>query len=375
MKKRILQMYISNYSGHHKASLAIEKAFNLVDSEVEVRNVNSFNYTNPILEKIITKTYMGVIRKKPEFWGYLYDNPDIVRKTQKLREAIHRFNTAKLKTLLDDFRPDAVVCTQAFPCGMIADYKKSTGSNVGLYGVLTDYAPHSYWIFDRVDAYFVPSAETGKKLVHNGVPPNRIIETGIPIDPLFGAPKDKNALFEKYGLDKNKPVVLMMGGSQGFGPLKEVYASILKSPLDVQTVLVSGKNERLHRWFTRMERKAARRGKFLKVFPYIEGIDELMEVCTILVSKPGGITTAEALVKGVAMVIINPIPGQEQMNTDYLLANEVAVKVDNPVNTAVVIGELLYNKEKLLGLGMRAKAFARPDSARTIAGLVLANLR
>ncbi|GAG10353.1 unnamed protein product, partial [marine sediment metagenome] len=165
MKKKILLMYISNDSGHHRATLAIEKIFHLRDKDIETLNVNSFNYTNPVLEKIINKTYMSVINRKPEFWGYLYDNPRILKKTRRLRESIHRHNTEKLKNLIDAFRPDAVICTQAFPCGMVADYKKTFNVKLKLFAVLTDYAPHSYWIYDTVDAYFVPSQETGQRLI------------------------------------------------------------------------------------------------------------------------------------------------------------------------------------------------------------------
>src|SRR3989338_10794978 len=122
---KVLLLYISEYSGHHCASLAIEKALHGLNPEVKTLNINSFHYTNPILEKIINRAYMGVIQRRPEIWDYLYDNPEVLKKTQRLRDMIHRFNTGKLNNLLDEFRPDVVVCTQAFPCGMIADYKKS----------------------------------------------------------------------------------------------------------------------------------------------------------------------------------------------------------------------------------------------------------
>lgn len=373
MKKRIILMYISNDSGHHKASLAVEKSLKLQEPDVETMNVNSFNFTNPILEKIINQTYMSVIRNKPEFWGYLYDNPKIVQRTQKLREAMHRFNNQKLKQLIEQFQADAVVCTQAFPCGMVADYKKTHNSSIKLYGILTDYAPHSYWIFDKVDGYFVPCVETGAKLIKNGVPPEKVIDSGIPIDPVFKMAKDKNTILQKYGLDKDKPIFLIMGGSQGLGPMKEVFASLMRSQIPAQLIVIAGRNRGVYRWFEKQKKTAERAGRKMLVFGFAEGIDEMMEVSALIISKPGGITTAEALAKGLPMLIISPIPGQEQMNTEYFLKNNVAIKIDDPSNTSIIVEELFYNRTKLDELARRAKMFSMPDSAMTIAAHVLRN--
>lgn len=371
--RRILLMYISKDSGHHKASLAIENALKLRANDIQTLNVNSFNYTNPILERIINQTYMSVIKRKPEFWGYLYDNPNVMKKIKKLRESIHKFNTGKLKNLIEQFNPDSIICTQAFPCGMVSDYKRSFNKRIGLYAVLTDYAPHSYWIFNEVDMYFVPSMETGDKLVQNGVLKNRILETGIPVDPMFKVINDKSEILKKYGIDPNIPVVLLMGGSLGFGNLKEVYGSLLKVNIPLQVIAICGKNNGLYRWFRSQEAKAKKVNKTLKAYGFIQGINEFMDVASILISKPGGITIAEALTKALPMLIINPIPGQEQMNTDFLLKNSAAIRVVNPSDAGVMVEELLYNKSKLLELRLKAGAFAKPDSARVIADFVLGN--
>ncbi len=372
MKKKILLMYISKDSGHHKASLSIEKALHLQGDDIETLNVNSFNYTNPVLEKIINKAYMSVIRRKPEVWGYLYDNPKIVKKTQKLRASIHKHNTEKLKNLLTSFCPDATICTQAFPCGMVADYKKTFNVKLQLFGVLTDYAPHSYWIYDKVNAYFVPSKETGQRLVDNGVSPDRVIDTGIPVDPIFKTAKDKSKIYDKIGLLKDKPTILLTGGSQGMGPLKEIFLSLVKTKTDIQIITVTGKNRGLFKWFKRQERKSRKK---LITFSYIDNVDELMEIATVLISKPGGITTAEAFAKGLPLCIIKPIPGQEQMNADYLLSNKVAIKIEQPLNAGVIIEELLYNQDKLTELNMKSRQFSRPDSALKIASFVLKQIQ
>jgi processive 1,2-diacylglycerol beta-glucosyltransferase len=320
------------------------------------------------MEKIINGAYMSVVKRKPEIWDYLYDNPKVLRQVQKLREKIHRFNTGKLKTLLDEFKPDGVICTQAFPCGLIADYKKTFSVNIPLVGVLTDYAPHSYWVFDDVDRYIVPSLETGKKLIDNGIEPSRILDYGIPIDAKFREAHVKGLIFKKLSLDKDASTVLVMGGTQGLGPIKELILLLDKSRLKLNIIIACGTNKRLYR---HLARRVKRFRKKIAVLPFADNVDELMEAADIIVTKPGGITTAEALAKGLPMLIVNPLPGQEMMNTKFLLSEGVAVKAENPADVVILLEELLYNKTKLHTMSDKAKSLSKPDSAAKIAKLIL----
>ncbi|MCM8761184.1 MAG: glycosyltransferase [Candidatus Omnitrophica bacterium] len=366
MAPKVLLLYISEHSGHHCASLAIEKALKEINPAVETININSFNYTNPILEKVINKAYMGVVKRTPEIWDYLYDNPKVVKRTQKLRELIHRFNTSKLKALLEESRPDAIVCTQAFPCGMIADYKRTFNLDIALIGVLTDYAPHSYWVYNNVDRYIVPSAETGKKLVDNGIDQSKISEFGIPIDPKFMIQRDRRDIRAELGLSADKHCLLIMGGTQGLGPIKSVVRLLDGSPLEVEMMIATGTNNSLFEWLS-----SRRFRKKVLVFPYADNVEELMQAANVIITKPGGITTAEALASGLPMLIVNPLPGQEAMNTKFLLKEGVAVKADTPQDVPVLLGELLYNKDKLKAMGEKGRLLSKPDSAVKIAHLVL----
>lgn len=364
--KRVLLLYISEHSGHHCASNAIERALKTMDGSIETLNINSFNYTNPILEKVINKAYMGVVKRTPELWDYLYDNPKVLKNTQRLRAILHNFNTGKLKGLLDDFKPDVVVCTQAFPCGMVADYKKTFNVNIPLVGVLTDYAPHSYWIYNNVDRYVVPSEATGKKLADNGIDPAKILVYGIPIDPKFGRHLNRDAICKKLGLDSSIPSILIMGGTQGLGPLKDIVRAFDRARLNIQLMVVCGTNKKLCNWL-----KRRRFQKKLLWYSYSDDIDELMDISTVIITKPGGITTAEALTKGLPMIIVSPLPGQEAMNTRFLLAEGVAVKAADPRTTVVMLEELLYNKDKLTAMSDKARSLSKPQTSTDIAKLVM----
>ncbi len=370
MSHKVLLLYISEHSGHHCASIAIENALHALRPDINTININSFNYTNPILEKVINRAYMGVVKRTPEVWEYLYDNPKVLRSTQKLRQAIHRFNTGKLKALLDEYKPNAIVCTQAFPCGMIADYKKCLNLNVPLIGVLTDYAPHSYWVYNNVDKYVVPSEESGRKLIDNGIDPHRVEAFGIPIDHKFQETLNADALRKKLGIDKKLPCVLIMGGTQGLGPLKDVIRLLDASSVDLQMIVASGTNKKLFRWLNSRRFK-----KKLIPLAYADNIDELMGISTVIMTKPGGITTAEALATGVPMLIISPLPGQEAMNTRFLLSEGVAVKAESPEDALILLEELLYNNDKLKTMSAKAKSIAKPDSAMRIARLILGLLK
>jgi len=361
-------MYISDSSGHHSASVAIEKAFGILSDNIEVKNVNSFYYTNPILEKLVNRAYMGVIRRTPEVWGYLYDNPKIVQRTQKLRNSIHRYNSQKTQRLLEDFKPDAIICTQAFPCGVIADYKKTSGSEVFLSGVLTDYAPHSYWLYDNVDLYFVPSEKTRERFLTDGIRLDKIQVTGIPIDPKFNEVVDRKSIIDSLKLSHKEPVILIMGGSQGVGPIRDIIRMLERCDEKFQMVVVSGHNKRLHSY---LKKAAPRLVKKTIVFGYAENIDALMEISSLIITKPGGITVSEALAKSLPLLIIKPIPGQEQMNTNHLIENKVAIRINNIQEGEIFVKELLSKPEALSNIQRRAREFSRPNSALDIAKTVL----
>ncbi len=366
--KKVLLMYISEVSGHHNATIAIENALKILGPHTEILNLNSFNYTNPILEKLINKAYMGVIKKTPHIWDYLYDNPSVVKNTRGIKQAIHKANFRKFRVLFEEFKPDVVVCTQAFPCGMIADYKKTFNLNLPLLGVLTDFLPHAYWVYNEVDYYVVGSQEAKSRFLKEGIPESRIKSLGIPIDPKFSFSLDRNKIAQKLNIDLQLPTILVMGGGQGIGPIKHIVSELSKMHLVFQLIVVAGKNKRLLKWLKKNQLHSCKK---LLVFEYVNNIEELMEAATIIITKPGGLTTAEALAKGLPLVIIRPIPGQEANNTDYLLKNGAVIKIGAIKDINSQIEKLLGNHNRLKDMHDAAKALGRPRSAIEIAELIL----
>ena len=366
--ERIILMYITEVSGHHSATIAIEKAIKILSPDTEVLNLNGFNYTNPISEKIINRLYMGIIKRTPQIWDYLYDNPAVAKNIEKIKETVHKFNSPKLKNLFDRFKPTAVVCTQAFPCGMVADFKKTYNSNIPLIAVLTDYIPHSYWIYDAVDYYITPAQEVGLLLAQKGVDIAKIKNFGIPFDPKFNREVKKEEVLQRLNLKTDLPKILIMGGGQGLGPVKTIIKSLEKVKKDFQGMIVTGINKKLYRSLKKKIKKSKK--KFL-LFGFIDNINELMEISDIIITKPGGITTAEALAKKIPMVIVKPIPGQEASNTAYLMKKGAAIKCDNPKEINLAIEDLLDDPDKLKELSESAQRISKPNASLDAAKLIL----
>lgn len=362
--KRVILMYISEVSGHHSATIAVEKAIKILAPDTEILNINAFNYTNPISEKIINRLYIGVIKATPGIWDYLYDNPKVAEKLAKIKDSVHKFNSPKLKKLFDSYKPDVVACTQAFPCGMVADFKKTYNCGIPLVGILTDYIPHSYWIYDTVDCYITPSEEISQRLIKKGVDPKKVLPLGIPFDPKFASTILKQTIIEQLGLNPQIPVILIMGGGQGLGPIKTIVNSLEKTNLDIQEIIVTGTNKKL---FRTLKKKAKKSKKKIIVFGYSDKISEFMAVSDIIITKPGGITSAEALSKKLPMIIVKPIPGQEANNTAYLTEKQAAIKIDKPKEVSLVIEDLLLHREKLRHLSESAEKISKPNATFDIA--------
>lgn len=368
VSKRILLMYISQVSGHRQSAVAISKSLKALDPDCEIMSINGFGYTYPLMEKVVNTAYMGVIKRVPQIWEYLYDNPKIIKASEKLKQKIHTSSHKKLKPLIDEFKPDVVICTQAFPCGMVADYKLAHNLPYKVIGVLTDFAPHLYWLHPGVDYYVVPSEEARQRYIQEKIHQDQIKVFGIPIRDKFAQRLDKAAVLTKLGLDAGKSTVLIMGGGQGLGPIKDAVKALVHLPRDVQIIVIAGVNVKLSHWLKKIQRQTHKKIIF---YDYANNVDELMEAATVIVSKPGGMTTSECLAKGLPMVIIDPIPGQEERNAQFLVAGGVAVRVDDKKQIGACIANVLENPDQLKRMRESALKYSRPKAAEDIARFVL----
>lgn len=361
-------MYITKVSGHRQATVAIQKSLKEIDPKVIAPTVNGFGYTYPVLERVVNSAYMSVIKTTPKVWDYMYDNPKIVKKSESIKKFLHKTSRDKIAKLFAKHNPDTVICTQAFPCGMVADFKKEHNLNTTLVGVLTDFSPHSYWINEGVDYYIVPSLDAKERFIKKGVPSDNIKVYGIPIRSKFSAQLDTKPILEKIGFDPDLPVILIMGGGQGLGPIKSIVKSLLKVDMNFQVIVLTGVNKKI---VGKLNRDVKKSSKKVLVLEYTQNVDELMEIASLIISKPGGITTAESLAKGLPMVIVDPIPGQEMRNTDFLIKQGVGIRIDDTSDVGEEVELLLKSPERLVTMSEAAYACAKPHAALDIAKLIL----
>lgn len=365
---RVLLMYITRVSGHRQATLAIQKALKTLNPEILAPTVNGFGYTYPVLEKVVNKAYMSVIKTTPKVWDYMYDNPKIVKNSSNIKNFLHKTSYKKIERLFKRHKPDAVVCTQAFPCGMVADFKRTYNLNFKIFGVLTDFSPHSYWINEGVDYYIVPSLDAKERFIKKGINPDIIKVYGIPIKSKFANQLDCLPIAQQLNLNPNIPTILIMGGGQGLGPIKGTVKSLLKIKTNFQLVVLAGTNKKILKKLEKYARESQRK---IIIYQFSNKVDELMELATLIITKPGGITSSESLAKGLPMVIVDPIPGQEMRNTDFLIKKGIAVRIDQTSDVGEEIELLLKSPERLSVMRKKAYENAKPHAALDIAKLIL----
>ncbi|HVO33506.1 MAG TPA: glycosyltransferase [Elusimicrobiota bacterium] len=348
-------------SGHQRAADAVREALTTLAPSWETYGVDSFSYVYPTIGKLISRTYLEILRRTPAVWNYIYDNPDVETATREIRELLNLISAPKLTSLVRKHSPQALVCTQAAPCSVFAAEKRRGKLNIPLVAIVTDFAIHSYWVYKEVDLYCVASEETRKELIRRGVHAGRIAVTGIPISPSFLRRNPKEQIRLRLKLDPHRQTALFMGGSQGLGPLKDMLQQLHRLPL--QCLVATGVNRDLFRELSRLYSRDRR----VRVFGYTRNIHTLMDAADLLITKPGGLTSSEALAKNLPMIISNPIPGQEERNARYLLKQGVAERADDPQEVVNLVQALLSHPARLRRMTERTKELATPYAAMEVA--------
>lgn len=366
MTKNILIFSVSIGSGHDSAAKALKNKFIDKIPDVNIKIIDTFDYINPTLHKVVVGSYMETLKFNPKVWGYLYRQAEYGDRIVDLGQILNKLLSYKLHQLIDDFKPDAIICTHAFPAGIMSILKAQTDLTVPIIVVLTDYTVHAYWIHDHIDYYIIPAEELKYECMNKGMVSESIRSFGIPIREEFSFNYDKKGLKEKLGLD-DRQVVMVMGGGLGLGAVQETVKALLLSAHDLQILAVAGKNVRLYNQLIKIRKKHSN----LHVFGYVENIVEHMSVADLIVTKPGGLTTAEVLAKKLPMVIVDPLPGQEHRNKDFLLNWGLAVKVNGRSSVSALINHLLENNLRMKHMKEMADYFSKPDAADRIADFVL----
>ncbi len=367
MLGRVLVLSASAGAGHLRAADAIEKALKARGLASEVQHLDVLKYTNHVFRHLYSKAYIDLVNKAPEVLGWLYDHLDVPGRNEKLRLALDRLNTVPFISFLNKYQPDVAICTHFLPSEIISWLKSEEKVNIFNAVVVTDLDVHAMWLCRHTEQYFVALEETKFHLVALGVPESKVTISGIPIDSVFSEDKDSQAMRRKHGFDENRFTILVSAGGFGVGPVEHIIEALSGLSRSAQVVVVCGRNEELR---SRLAQVIPRFSKSSGVVFHLVGftteMDELMAAADLYVGKPGGLTTSEALAKGLPMVVINPIPGQEERNSDHLLEEGIAIRCNNLPALAFKIDRLIDEPGKLHLMRGNALALAKPQAAFTI---------
>jgi processive 1,2-diacylglycerol beta-glucosyltransferase len=364
MLGRVLVLSASAGAGHIRAAEAIERAIRIRGLASDVQHLDVLKFTNKVFRHLYSKAYIDLVNNAPEVLGWLYDYLDDPRKNDPIRAAFDRLNANPFIRYLQRYQPDVAICTHFLPSGIISSLKGEGKVKVLNSVVVTDFDVHAMWLCRHVEQYFVALEETRVHLKALGVPQSLITVSGIPIDPVFTEFKDRRALRRKHGLDPDRFTILVSAGGFGVGPVGHMMQALSRISHPVQVVAVCGRNEALKTQLAEELRNLKKRSTvFFKVIGFTTEMDELMTVADLFVGKPGGLTTSEVLATGIPMVVINPIPGQEERNSDHLLEQGAAIRCNNLPALSYKIESLINAPEKLAGMAENARAMGKPDAA------------
>lgn len=372
MPRRILVLSASVGAGHLRAAQAVELALRELDPQAVVRNVDVLESTNAVFRRVYAKAYLDLVNRAPHVLGYFYDMmdrpPALGKSSDQLRYLVERLNLGKFLKFLRSEPWDVLINTHFLSSEMIAGLRCRGDLETPQFTVTTDFETHRLWVNQPCELYFTATEEGAAYLQHWGIPAASTRVSGIPIHPVFSRPKQRDDCLTRLQLRGDRPIVLQLAGGFGVGPIEQLFQSLLTIEVPLEIIVVSGRNAELKQ---RLERIDVPEKHFVHVLGFTDRMDELLAVADVVVSKPGGLTTSEALARGAVMAIVNPIPGQESRNSDYLLENGAAIKINNVGTLAFKLTSLLRDPAKLTQLKTNALKLGRPQAAFDIARTAL----
>ncbi|GMV81071.1 MAG: hypothetical protein AMXMBFR7_22550 [Planctomycetota bacterium] len=369
---RIALLSVRIGAGHFRAAEAVAEGLRRLEPEAQIDHLDAFRFFNPVFRASFMGFYTGMLRAAPGAWRSMYE-------AMELRPAghwTHRFNAwfdrqhaGRLRAHLQRADYDAVVCTHYLPVEVCAHLRRAGKLRAPLHVVLTDFQIHTMWIQPGVDRYHVATPEMADALRTKAGPKPQIDATGIPILAAFGDESEpREALRLRLGLEPGRPVALVAGGGFGLGAGARLVETLAEAIPCTQWLCIAGTNRAL---LEDLNRAAIRFPGRIRTFGYVENMHELTRAADLAVTKCGGLTSSECLARGLPMVVVHPIPGQEERNADFLLECGVAVRPHGTAQLIFKVRELFQEPERLERMRFAARHAARPQAQDSIARAIL----
>jgi len=372
--KKVLIFYASYGGGHLSAAKSIKQYIDENFTDVQTEMIDCVKYINKALDKVTTGAYREMAKKAPWAWEKVY------YKSQsgllaKVSTTSNKIMAVKIAKLFREYKPDLVISTHPFGSQMTSYLKQKNKTNCKLATVMTDFAPHDQWLIGNAfaDFYFVSNESMKTSMINSEIPENKIYVTGIPISGRFTQNYDKQELLNNFGLKADKKTILFFGGGEyGLGKDKtvQILNSLAKSNYNIQVVAIAGKNEKMKKAFEDIVSQNNKEDT-IKVLPFTDKVPELMSISDLVITKPGGLTTSESLASNLPIIVINPIPGQEEENAEFLENSGAAVWLKKDSNPDDIFKFIFENESILLKMKEKSIELARPNSTKDICNICL----
>ncbi len=366
MIKKVLILTITAGQGHNSTAKAI--AAGLEEKGIETKVLDAYYYLSKLLGDIVSKGYLLTLNAQKAYrttYSFLEKRHTNSYSLSPMRITNMAF-AQKMRRFINEYNPDVIITTHIL-AGILLDVLKQLGElNARVIGVLTDFTFHPYWEESlRSDYVVIPSEFLIEKAHKKGFSDSQILPYGIPINPKFNVEVPRNQARAALGLDTDKPIILLMGGSMGFGHIEKTFACLDRMKHDYGIITVCGNNVK-----AKAEIDALQSSKLLRSYGYTDQVDILMSACDAIVTKPGGLTTSEALARRLPMIISNPIPGQEDRNTEFLLNHGAAMAVSPTTPLDEVLDQLLLSPGRLRLMRESIELIRKPDSTERLCSFV-----
>jgi len=350
-------------AGHNQAASAIEAAFDAVPYVDHTERIDILETTNEVFNKLYDDGYFTLVSEVPWLVGWGYDSLDTPFRSAPLVQWWEQMNTTSLVRSIRDYNPDLVICTHFLPARLVALMLARRQLQASLTVVTTDYDFQGLWLTSPFNHFFVSREETREFMASIGVPRDRIQASGIPVRPGLADPVDAAEVRKRFDLDPELPVVLISAGASGGSYMLNIVRQVRRSEQKFQAVIICGRNEELRGQVNDLVSRLPER---FRVLGYTTEMADLMRIASLFVGKPGGLSSSECMAAGLPMVIINPIPGQEVRNADYLVEEGAAVRCNYATTVGFKVDSLLADPERLRTMAANARRIGRPNAGRTV---------
>ncbi|TMB66567.1 MAG: galactosyldiacylglycerol synthase [Deltaproteobacteria bacterium] len=373
-KKHILVLSVSAGAGHVRAAQALCAAAERGFRQLRLTHVDVMDLVPAGFRKLYADSYIKLVEKMPLAWAYLYqytDQRSAKSLFDRLRRNIERLNTRKLNRELKRLAPDAIICTHFLPAELLSRRLARGRPTPPVWVQVTDFDVHGLWIHPHMQGYFAANDEVAWRIAARGIAPKQTFITGIPIMPQFSAAPARADCALEIGLDPRKTTLLIMSGGVGIGGIEALAERLASLQHDLQVIALAGRNEAL---LGKLQGIARRYPARLLPMGFTRTIERVMAAADIAITKPGGLTTSECLAMGLPMIVISPIPGQEERNADFLLESGAALKAIDAAALEYKLRLLLEQPQRLAAMRERMRAHAKPNAVANVLDLVSGRL-